>query len=377
MDYSSLMAGQQAASGSVTWTTTAAVRHRFQLTVRGANPAATQSDVVEVAVNGPPPDFGVSFAITPGAGTLGKPVTFTWDAQNAERVLAQPYLPSNEGTFTVLEGAAATDLSTSATATALPLTGDDLQVVLPFPADFKFPFYGEDFTEARVSVNGFVGFGAGHDISVFSANSALGGASQRGGFVAPFWDDLKMYPTSGAYWELVGTAPDRALVIQWNKVGFYTYGAEQDAELTFQAVLHERGETEFRYLALTALSETREGEIRGLQGHDRRPEPALARWQLHLQLQPGDGDCGRDQPADPAADRRRRRSVQLRSPPGGHAALPPPRGGLPRHGRLGVEGPDRLSALQGADLHGGSDPRGSRRSRQVLLDHPAGHRTGR
>ena len=34
-------------------------------------------------------------------------------------------------------------------------------------------------------------------------------------------------------------------------------------ELTFQAVLHERGETEFRYLALTALSETREGEIRG------------------------------------------------------------------------------------------------------------------
>ena len=138
VDYSSLMAGQQAASGSVTWTTTAAMRHRFQLTVRGANPAATEDDVVEVAVNGPPPDFGVSFAITPGAGTLGKPVTFTWDAQNAERVLAQPYLPSNEGTFTVLE-VAATDLSTSATATVLPLTGDNLQGVYPLPRGLQVP----------------------------------------------------------------------------------------------------------------------------------------------------------------------------------------------------------------------------------------------
>ena len=307
VDYSPLVAGQQASSGTITWTPSAPGRHRFQLTVNGANPAPTKSAIVEVAINGAAPDFGFSFAVTPPAGTLGKPVTLTWNAQTADRVLAQPYLPSNDGRFTAVAGEAATDLSLSPTATALELVGDDQQVVLPFPADFKFPFYGEDMTEARVSVNGFVGFGEGHDTGAFSVNGPVGAASQRGGFVAPFWDDLKMFPESGAFWELVGTAPERSLVIQWNKVGFYVYGAGADAELTFQAVLHERGEVEYRYLTMEALAAHRAAEVQGSRATIGIQSPRSVDGSFNHSVNQDAGIARGHQPADPAGDWRGRR----------------------------------------------------------------------
>src|SRR5439155_1763231 len=59
--------------------------------------------------------------------------------------------------------------------------------------------------------------------------------------VAPFWQDL--YPVSGTdnnvFWGVIGTAPNRELVIEWRNVESYECRGDSSATVKFQAVFRE------------------------------------------------------------------------------------------------------------------------------------------
>jgi hypothetical protein len=116
--------------------------------------------------------------------------------------------------------------------TEAELNCDDCSLELELP--FAFSFYGQAFTNVRVSSNGYVVFGPGSATSY--VNAALPNASVPNGIVAPFWDDLDPSTAGGVWFRTVGAPPDRRFVVAW--VGVPHYGAA--AEATFEVVFEER-----------------------------------------------------------------------------------------------------------------------------------------
>lgn len=69
--------------------------------------------------------------------------------------------------------------------------------------------------------------------------------------VAPYWDDLTLTANSAVFVQLVGDAPDQVLVVQWNKM---QCGTTTNTEATFQARIHQNGQTSFHYKTMTLNS---------------------------------------------------------------------------------------------------------------------------
>jgi subtilisin family serine protease len=119
------------------------------------------------------------------------------------------------------------------TGTNLNLGDDTSTAITPgFPVKFGTTSY----TTVNVGSNGVLSFT--NPITAFS-NTQLPNTSYTT-IVAPFWDDL--YPTGAdnVYWEVLGTAPNRELVIEWRNVRPYACRNDTPAPtVTFQVVLFE------------------------------------------------------------------------------------------------------------------------------------------
>ena len=114
---------------------------------------------------------------------------------------------------------------------------------------FQFPFYGRSYRTVFVSTNGLLILGneQPHD----ATNNPIPSAVAPNGVIAPFWDDLTLV-TSGS--NPMPVNPDAAVfaavlddgrfAVQWNDVARFD---EQDASLTFQAILDPDGSIEFQY----------------------------------------------------------------------------------------------------------------------------------
>jgi hypothetical protein len=119
------------------------------------------------------------------------------------------------------------------TGTNLNLGDDTSAAITPgFPVKFGTTSY----TTVNIGSNGVLSFT--DSITAFS-NTQLPNTSYTT-IVAPFWDDL--YPTGAdnVYWEVLGTAPNRELVIEWRNVRPYACRNDTPAPtVTFQVVLFE------------------------------------------------------------------------------------------------------------------------------------------
>jgi subtilisin family serine protease len=62
-------------------------------------------------------------------------------------------------------------------------------------------------------------------------------ATRHDAVIAPLWDDLDPGAGGGVYWGVLGTSPDRELVVEWRDVPFY--GATTGGSVSFQVVLFE------------------------------------------------------------------------------------------------------------------------------------------
>jgi len=143
------------------------------------------------------------------------------------------------------------DISATGTRLEFPRNAND--AVLSFTAaDFE-TFLGGRRVEADVwvSTNGFLQFS---DAAVSNARptpAAIPSATTTTvpeDFIAPYWADLEL-GSGNVFWAVVGTAPHRELVVQWDQVRVRGQGS---SSLTFQARVHQAGAVTFEYATFTA-----------------------------------------------------------------------------------------------------------------------------
>ena len=104
-------------------------------------------------------------------------------------------------------------------------------IQLPFP----FTFYGTTYTELNASSNGNLQFGNGNP---FFGNSCmdLQPVIGMGDMIAPYWDDLDLTAFGFLEYEVVGEAPERIFVLEWDDIP--RFGDPED-RVTFAVQLFE------------------------------------------------------------------------------------------------------------------------------------------
>lgn len=163
---------------------------------------------------------------------IGAALFFFWRSTRAEFGPAAALCPGPDlygYTCTGGDGFAAIDATEDS-----GLYADDGVVSLELP--FVFTFYGTDYTEVQASSNGNLQFGNGN---AWFLNSCLsdGPMPDMGDMIAPYWDDLDL--TLAGYLEtaVVGEAPHRIFVVEWDDVP--RYGDNPDDRVTFSVQLFE------------------------------------------------------------------------------------------------------------------------------------------
>lgn len=132
--------------------------------------------------------------------------------------------------------ASAIDGEINYSGTNTELTGDDISAG-PFNLGFTFSYYGTDYTQAYVNINGTITFGS--NFAQYS-NNALNAAGADNTIYA-FWDDLNTNKsgTSGnkpIYYTTIGEAPNRKFIAQWTDIYFHGTTVQLG---TFQIILYE------------------------------------------------------------------------------------------------------------------------------------------
>lgn len=116
-------------------------------------------------------------------------------------------------------------------------TGDDgaENINLPFP----FTYFGQVYTTARISVNGWLQMGQNYTGPGYQNNLA---STETKPFICPLWDDLKSYSGSQIRYKTLGVEPARIFVVEWKNI---SAGGDRKS---FQVKLYELdGTIEFHY----------------------------------------------------------------------------------------------------------------------------------
>lgn len=180
----------------------------------------------------------VSTACNGGAVTLNANVTQP-GSNNASgslptdsyRIDSIGYSPNSFGAGTVVSNFAGSILGDDAVSQALSI-------------GFNFCFYGNTYSQFYVGTNGWISFSAGQPDAYTSAPIPSTAANVPKNCIMGPWQDWipengAGYPNNIRY-TTVGTAPNRKLIVSWNKIPLYSAGGACDASLgTFQIVIYE------------------------------------------------------------------------------------------------------------------------------------------
>ena len=203
---------------------------------------------VEVTVNGAPltltaatPDRGLyTGSYTPGAdGPLSITATVTSGGETAtQTVTGAAYL-----SYACEDVPLAWVDVTPGTRLTSASNGDD--AVSTVAIGFPVTYFGQTYTTAFVSSNGFLTLGSSSGATT-PLNSALPSTAAPNGMVAPFWDDLNPAVGGDVYAGITGSAPDRTLHVEWFNVPHFTFGSS--GTVTVELSLKENGDVRFQYL---------------------------------------------------------------------------------------------------------------------------------
>ncbi len=126
-------------------------------------------------------------------------------------------------------------------------------IVLPF----SIPYYGNTFTNANISDNGFVQLVNDTTVtSSYFSNYGMPYNDLYNNVLAIWWDDLAMRTKNAdedttreslVAWHVNGVAPHRALVVTWQNIYPYYVTNTFDYAVTFQMLLFEDGNIIFQY----------------------------------------------------------------------------------------------------------------------------------
>ena len=136
------------------------------------------------------------------------------------------------GTYTAITGTEITDI-----------LGDDM-LSAPLEIGFSFPYGEANFTQVKVSSNGWIGLGTS------LTNSNLSNQLSSDSWfpvLAPLWDDTSLNGGSASY-QVSGTAPNRVFTVQYSNL-LWNYSSTTSYNLQVQ--MHENGKVAFVYGAST------------------------------------------------------------------------------------------------------------------------------
>ena len=125
------------------------------------------------------------------------------------------------------------------------LYGDEIAGRLRLPFDFQF--YGETYTQVWLSENGFMNF-LGPRQGDFFPSGIPSASDRRMPGSTCMWQDFELDDESSIDYELIGSSPDRAFVIEYSNIK--VFGASQRA--SFEVKLWENGTIDMLYGANAA-----------------------------------------------------------------------------------------------------------------------------
>jgi len=104
----------------------------------------------------------------------------------------------------------------------------------PFTIPFNFEFYGRQVSQFYISSNGFISFT--QLTSSYPANDTIPSTNLPDSIIAPYWDDLKGASSRNAYYDTLGSAPNRKLVVMWDN---FEQANVVGSRITFELILFE------------------------------------------------------------------------------------------------------------------------------------------
>jgi subtilisin family serine protease len=119
------------------------------------------------------------------------------------------------------------------------LYGDEFVGRLHLP--FAFSFYGASYEQVFLSDNGYLNFLAPDQYNGFPI--AIPNPAQPNAAIYPFWQDLSVDDQSAIDYETIGTAPNRAFVIEYSAMKV----AGSSNRLSFEVKLWEDGKIDMLY----------------------------------------------------------------------------------------------------------------------------------
>ncbi|MBX5481317.1 MAG: putative Ig domain-containing protein [Myxococcaceae bacterium] len=147
-------------------------------------------------------------------------------APRAAHAQAQPYTVVGPATAPYVP------LSGGTTLNVAPYTG--VQVTIPF----DFEFYGTVYTDVGVSMNGYIAFQGPLD-ATYQYGIPHNYTYLPNVGVAAWWTALDFSPTGSVKSEVIGTAPNRELVIEWKDVECVYWTCSTGGKFSFQIHLIE------------------------------------------------------------------------------------------------------------------------------------------
>ncbi|MFN7130444.1 MAG: lamin tail domain-containing protein [Myxococcales bacterium] len=180
----------------------------------------------------------LQISFTPAVAVPGDNVLVEWDFSSiATNVVGAPATQETTGSDSFIDISQSTAAKELTTLSGSTTTTGRLESIT-FPDGFKFRHYGVLYDSLTVSSWGFVGFGS--QTLASTKPTALKATSTPNNIIAPFFERLR---GGKVYWEIREAAPNRKLIIQWNKMG----AANTGSEYSFEVVLGEDGHIDFLY----------------------------------------------------------------------------------------------------------------------------------
>ncbi len=174
------------------------------------------------------------------------------------------------------------------------LAADDAVVAVELP--FVFTFYGAEYDNVTISSNGNLQFTTGSPLAFPSCLAPVAGL---GDLISPYWADLDFTLHGALETAVIGEAPARVFVVEWDDVPLY--GADADDRVTVEAQLYEgSNDIVFLYQDATTTAAGNGGRaVVGLQSEAQRLSLSFSCLQPVL---PTSGGLRFPHPAEPNPD---------------------------------------------------------------------------
>jgi subtilisin family serine protease len=131
---------------------------------------------------------------------------------------------------------------------------DSIPVSLPFP----FIYYGQTYDSVYVNTNGLLHFQPVGPFSFLGFNTPIPDSADPNAAIYALWDDLLVEGSGSIRTGVIGTAPDRAFVVEWRDVRFSN---DFGQSATFEIILYENGEIALQYASDGELASGRSATI--------------------------------------------------------------------------------------------------------------------